>query len=282
MNKLTLFILFFVGSFNCLSQPIDAVELVDKMFKAIDNSKYLTFDFYSEERFEGFIQKNTSFVKLSVEPKKMYLKMVEPNEGTELLFNPDLFGNNKVYLNPNLILSPNLKLDKKSRLLTRNQHHGIDNMGFVFLKEIIETAFVRGEGNLNDIFFVLNDVEFDGKDCYVLEIIDPSYSTKEYTVQANQDIFDIAYEQKISEYSIVELNRNVSSLYDITEGQKIQIPTSYAPKSVFYIDKQTYLPVMQEISDENGLFERYEFNNLVIHQSFYSDEFTPDFRGYNF
>lgn len=208
--------------------------------------------------------------------------MIEPNEGTEVLYNPNLFGSNKVYINPNLILSPNLKLDKKSRLLTRNQHHGIDNMGFVFLKEIVETAFVRGEGHLDEIFTVKPDVEFDGKACYVLEISDPTYSTKQYTVKFGEDVFDIAYAEKISEYSIVELNSNVSSLYDLTEGKEILIPTSYAPKTVFYIDKQNYLPLMQEISDDKGMFERYEFRDLKILEKFKTDEFSPEFSGYNF
>ena len=264
------------------AQEKDAITIVKKMFEAIDQSNFISFDFYSEERFGSHTQKNKSTVKLSVDPKKVYIKMVEPNQGTELLYNPDLFGNSKVYINPNLILSPNLKLDVKSRLITRNQHHGIGNIGFVFLKEIIETAFNKGEGHLNEIFYLHDDVVFDNKECLVLEIKDPSYTTKTYRVKPNEDVFDIAKAQKISEYSIVELNEGVGSLYDLSEGQEIIIPTSYAPTTIFYIDKENYLPLMQEMSDSYGMFERYEFNNLKVLDGFYSDEFSPDFKGYNF
>ena len=56
----------------------------------------------------------------------------------------------------------------------------------------------------------------------------------------------------------------------------------YAKKSVVYIDRINYLPLKQEMYDDKGLFEKYEFLNLKINPTIYEEEFTEGFKDYNF
>jgi outer membrane lipoprotein-sorting protein len=45
-------------------------------------------------------------------------------------------------------------------------------------------------------------------------------------------------------------------------------------KTVLYIDKETNFPIYQEMSDEKGVFEKYEYSNLVVNPIFKADDFS--------
>jgi outer membrane lipoprotein-sorting protein len=49
-----------------------------------------------------------------------------------------------------------------------------------------------------------------------------------------------------------------------------------------YIDKENFFPIFQEVSDDKGIFERYQFFNLTVNPVFKANEFTEDFPEYNF
>lgn len=85
----------------------------------------------------------------------------------------------------------------------------------------------------------------------------------------------------IPEYSITELN-GIKNFDEDLSGKTLKVPSSYAKKSTFYIEKATNLPIFQEMLDDKGVFERYEFFNVVVNPTFKADEFTEDFSGYDF
>jgi len=258
------------------------VEIIEKMFEAIDNNNNLYGDLISQERLVcGTIQKNHIEFKLSNSPRMIYIKSIEPNEGAEILYNPSLYGE-KVYVNPNKFLIPNVKLSSQSKLLLDKRHHTIENMGFYFLKDVLVSAFKRAGEQIDSILSYKGKVQFDGKECFKIEIIDPTYSTQKYTVQNGDSVFSISRKQLISEYSIIEMNKEVDSFWDISEGDEIIIPTSYAPKTTLYIDSENYLPVMQQMDDDKGLFEKYEFKNIKLKKTYASNEFDPAFEAYAF
>jgi outer membrane lipoprotein-sorting protein len=60
-------------------------------------------------------------------------------------------------------------------------------------------------------------------------------------------------------------------------GKQIKVPSAYAKKSTIYIDKETYMPIFQEMSDDIGVFERYEYSSLKINPAFKEDEFSEKF-----
>lgn len=263
------------------TQKLDAKTLVHKMIDAIETTPYFQCDFHSEERFVDRNHQNQLQLKVSVKPKKFYLKAIFPNEGAEILYNPKLF-KNKVYINPNMFLVPNLKLKPTHSVLLDNQHHLINNIGFDFFKDVVKNAIERADDQFDTVFTVKKTVEWNNTTCYVLVINDPTAGVETYAVQKDENIFDIAFKLKISEYSIIELNEKVDDFWDVKPGMSITVPTSYSPKATIYIDTHNFLPVYQLMEDDKGLFERYEFRNLKIKTNFAENEFDPDFEQYEF
>lgn len=282
MSRTIFTLLISILSFSLTAQSIDTYTLTNKMVEAIENTNYFECDFFSEERFVDRNHKNQLWLKVSVKPKNFYLKAVFPNKGAEILFNPEKFSDKKVYINPNRFLVPNIKLKITNSLLLDNQHHTISNIGFNFFKDVVKNALERADNQFDEVFKLTGEIEWDNKLHYVLEISDPTASTEQYTVNAGENIFDVCYKLKISEYSIIELNKNVKDFWDVKAGMTITVPTSYAPKATIYIDKENFLPVYQLMEDEKGLFEKYEFRNLKIRQGFANNEFEPDFEDYEF
>ncbi|HEX2901359.1 MAG TPA: DUF1571 domain-containing protein, partial [Bacteroidia bacterium] len=70
--------------------------------------------------------------------------------------------------------------------------------------------------------------------------------------------------------------------WDLKPGQVITVPTVYGKESVFMIDTENFLPIVQIIHDDKGLFEKYEYHNLKVNPRFNSAEFTKDYPDYKF
>lgn len=259
--------------------------IVNKMIKAIDNHKGCIYTMRSEERIQSMktgLRGGDIFTKINVSPRKSYMKMVtDPNKGTEILYVEGERGN-KALVNPGKFL-PTLKLSPYSSLLTKDQHHTMMSAGFTFVEKIVSQGVKKAdaEQRFDEAFKYAGDVTWNGRNCYKLIIEDPTYGYTTYTAKKGENMFTVAAKFLIPEYSMVELN-GVKNFEEDLGGKTLKIPTSYAKKTVMYIDKENYFPIFQEVSDDKGIFERYTFYNLVVNPAFKADEFTEDFNGYNF
>jgi len=277
------FICFSAFAFtNVNAQNDTPLFIIEKMFEAIEVHNNLQGDLFSEERIGNSTQKNHIKFKLSNSPRMIYIQSIEPNNGVEILYNPSLYGNEKAYVNPNKFLVPNIKLSLHNRLLLDKRHHTIKHLGFEFLKDVFTDALARAGEQVDSILKYNGTVQFDGRECFEVEIIDPTYATKKYTVKDKEDIFSLSRKLLISEYSVIEMNEDVDNFGDIDAGDIITIPTSYAPKTTLYIDVENYLPIMQLMEDDKGLFEKYEFKNLKLVKTYASNEFDPSYETYAF
>ena len=137
------------------------------------------------------------------------------------------------------------------------------------------------QGKFDEVFKYAGDVTWNGRSCYKLVIEDPTWAYTTYKAVKGETLLTVASKLLISEYSIGDLN-GVKSFEDDLGGKTLKVPTSYAKKSVFYVDKENNFPVFQELTDDRGIFERYQFFNLKIDPGFKSNEFTKGFDGYNF
>lgn len=259
--------------------------IVNKMIKAIDNHKGCIYTMRSEERIQSMktgLRGGDIFTKINVSPRKSYMKMVtDPNKGTEILY-VEGERDNKALVNPGKFL-PTLKLNPYSSLLTKDQHHTVLSAGFTFVEKIVSQGVKKAdaEQRFDEAFKYAGDVTWNGRNCYKLIIEDPTYGYTTYTAKKGENMFTVAAKFLIPEYSMVELN-GVKNFEEDLGGKTLKIPTSYAKKTVMYIDKENYFPIFQEVSDDKGIFERYTFYNLVVNPAFKADEFTEDFNGYNF
>lgn len=281
----SIFILFIGAGLLALSQPVlTSKQLVDGMLSATTNSNQIQATIKAWERFDGRkdLIHNEMDIKLQVKPRKVYvLSKTPPNEDVELLY-VEGQKDNKVYVNAGRWI-PNVKLSAWGGKLRKDQHHTMHENGFTYLGDIVQWAKEQAieEGRFEEVFRNTGEEKFIGRLCYKLEINDPTFKYVIYTLK-DETLYDLAVRKRICEYLVVEKNESIDDFDEGKAGQKIKIPTSYAKRTVLYIDKQYMLPIGQFMYDEVGLFEKYEFHNLKVNPGFKPAEFTEDWEGYRF
>ena len=288
MKKSTLLVLFIVAAaafnFSATAPDSQTRTIVNKMLKAMESYKTVVYTMRSEERLPDMkeLRGGDIFTKVNDSPRRVYMKMTaDPNKGTEVLYNE---GENsgKAYVKSSKLFFT-ISLAPTGGLLTKDQHHTLLSAGFRLVAHIIEAGIKRSDaqGKFDEVFKYQGDVTWNGRSCYKLAIEDPTWGYTTYKALKGETLLTLAQKLLVSEYSIADLN-GVKGFEEDLGGKTLKVPTSYAKKTVFYIDKENNFPVFQELTDDRGVFERYQFFNLKVDPGFKSDEFTKGFTGYNF
>lgn len=283
MKNVLLFLLL-VGTIALPSKPLlaqDAKQVINKSITAIDNAKTLKYRMKFKERIIGGWNVAEVSTKLFVKPFKVYIKTIAPDKDIEMLYCDGTNGG-KCKVKPNGFPYVNVNLHPTSSHIMKSQHHPPTDSGFQKFKKLMQSAMLRAGADFDKIAKVTGSTTFDNKDCYVLQINDPTFSFTNYTVKSGQSLYDIAREKLVAEYMILENNKGIKDFFDIKAGQVLKIPTSYSKKTTLYIDKSTNMPIFQKMEDDKGLFEQYEFYSLAVNPTFAANEFTEDYVGYGF
>ena len=242
---------------NIFAETIeDIVAKADAAMKAVKTCSY---DFYSKERFKGG-KVISSYIQFKIQEspvKKTYANSIEPQKA-QLVYIPSV--QSKVKVKKGFTLN----LELTNGLLMKEQHQTIDRAGFGRIRKVLMTSIDARKGQDLDKFAkITGSVNYDGKDCYRIEINDPDYKIILHTVTPTQtSVWKLRDQLAIPKYKIKELNG--LSKDELTPGQKIKIPSSYAKKTIIYLDKKTYLPLYQRMEDAEGMYETYEMKNLKI------------------
>ncbi len=268
-----------VGAFAQSSSPRD---LMLKMVTACEENRSGKFTLHSVERLiNGKITESSMIVKYQVKPKKLYLLLVDPNAGTEVLFREGEV-DDKMLINPSGFPFVNLKLSPFSSLVRRDNHHTIYQIGFDYISSMIRYYLnVYGE-NFYNYLSIKDTINWDHHTCIHMVCNFKEFETILYTVKVNETLTTIAEKYHLNDYSILVLNPTISDFHKVHAGQIIQIPNFYNRRVDFYVDTVTFLPLIQEIHDSKGMFERYELKSFIANPSFAPDEFTPEFSEYSF
>jgi outer membrane lipoprotein-sorting protein len=262
-----------------LTQAQTAESVLNQMLSALDAGKTYEYTMVQEERIDGKIHKNKIFTKIQETPKKVFIDNVEgANEGVQVLY---VSGerDNKALVNKMF----GIKLSPFNSLIRKNQHHTILESGFGLLIGSIRDAKKRAQAQnaFDQVFQLAGSVTFEGKSCYKLILTDPTFTYESYTKQDGESLYSIAMKKKVCEQLIVEKN-GLGGFGSGKSGQTIQIPSSYAKKTILYIDKSNMHPIYQEMYDEKGMFEKYTFYDLKVNPSFTSKDFSEDNSAYDF
>ncbi len=232
-----------------------AVDIMTKSLSAMGSVKTMTYHFYAQERMkDGKYSKSDVEFKVIASPLKIYAKANLP-QSAQLVYESAVSKEVKVKKGLKLSLSPT------NSLLMKGVHNPITRAGFAQIKKILETSMAQRKGqNYADFVKLVGTVNYDGKDCWKIEISDPDYKIIDYTVAAGEtSVWSIGKKLAISEYKIKELN-NIDD--EVKPGQKLKIPSSYAKKTTLYVDKSNYLPIYHKMEDDKGIYEIYEFKSL--------------------
>jgi outer membrane lipoprotein-sorting protein len=278
MKKTLLFIsLFLLAS---IASAQDARTIINEMLKNVAAGKTYEYTMVQNERINGKMYRNKIFTKFNVNPVKVFIDNLEgDNAGTHVLY---VHGENSNKVLVSVLWG--VSLSPFNSKIRANQHHTILDSGFKLLLSSIKDGIKRAdaENEFNTVFKLAGEVTFDGKKCYKIIIDDPTFTYEKYTIKGGESLYDISIKRNICEQLIVERNANLKNFYSAKDGLEIEIPSSYARKTILYIDKSNYHPIYQEMHDEKGLFEKYEFLGLKVNPKFADNEFKKDFPGYKF
>jgi hypothetical protein len=257
-------------------------KMLSQMLSACENLKSASFILTTTERVkEGAIEKGEMLVKLQHVPLKMYVHMFSPRAGVEILYREGQI-NNDLYISPNAFPYVNLKLSPNNLAVRKSSHHTVCDIGFDYLMNMIKHYQAVMGDKLFDNLSLGDTVMFDNHRCITMIFDYPSFGYTMQTVKDGEDLIDIAAKNFVNEYMIICANKNVDDIYDVKGGEQILVPTMFGRKIIFFVDLNSMLPLCQEIFDDKGFFEKYEYKSFVLNPVFNPIEFTPDCKDYGF
>ena len=277
MIRLTSLLVLLVLTASLQAQT--ARSLLGEMFAAIEQSRAHAFTMVMEERIDGEMVRSGMDCKVQYSPYRCFIDNTSgPNEGVQVLY-VEGERNDKALINKMF----GIKLSPFNNLIRADQHNTLLSLGFQTPHAILSDAIRRADERdaFDQVFSYEGTVTFKGRTCHHIEIADPTFAYVNYTIRDGETLFDIAQRKNISEYLIVQANdfRNFNSG---KAGETIRIPTSYAKRSTIYIDAQNKLPVYQRMEDDQGLFEIYEYSNVVVNPGFTAADWDEDNEAYDF
>ena len=273
-------LVFFLVSGVSPNDNLSAYEIANRMFDSTEAINTLIYDIKKIERINGKMVEQHSYVKLNRNPYKVYTKQTFPKNGMEVVY---VAGQgNKALINPNGFPWINIRLDPYGSIMRKGQHHTILDSGFDLVVSILKLLFIKYEDKIETMIEIKGTIQWEGYSCWILEFDNPYFEHIKYTVKEGESILTIADKFKLSEYMILEINKNLDDYDDVHTGQVIEIPNDYSPRMIIYIDKERLLPVVMKIYDKYGFFEHYEYTNILLEPNLKPEEFTQEYREYNF
>jgi outer membrane lipoprotein-sorting protein len=272
-------LLFIFAGADTKRKTVSCREIIEQMLDSIKNVRTQRYIVKSTERVDEHILFAESKIKINFSPKKIYF--YNPKKNIEVLWVSGANSGNAVVRSGSMPLM-NFNLDPYGSLMRKDQHHTIFDLGFPYIGMTIANTIVKAPKDFDKHFQYAGSILFDKHDCHQVVINYPEYKYIEYTTSKGETVTSISQKLNTSDFKIRHINDLSSYFGAIKEGKKLLIPTPYANKAIVYIDKRSALPLSIKIYDDEGLFESYEFYNVVVNKPFAQDEFLKSYKEYGF
>jgi outer membrane lipoprotein-sorting protein len=271
--------LFFVATSQTNAQ-VNVRQLLDKMYASMSNAKNYSYEMYSKERFGTKYFERDMLFRINETPKKVYAKDLK--DGVEILYAKG-WNSDKAYINPNGFPWTNVSFSVYNGRVRADNHHLVTTAGFAFTKRLLqrtEATILKKGKKIEEFFSITGETEFDGRTCYKFNMEYKDFAVVDYTVPKDIDLEALALDLDVPEYWVKERNKLEYGI--VKAGKVLKVPTSYAKKVIFYIDKKTFLPIAQLLYDDQGLYEKYEYRKMTINFTPAKGEWTDDCSSYGF
>lgn len=255
--------------------PITTEQLTARMSAAIEGLKTLRCTVKAQERIGSNINQARSIMKLTYKPLRIYIKN---QKGVEVLY---LQGQNggDAWVYPASFPYVTLSLDPTGKLMRSNQHHTALQAGFGTISDLLRTTALRQDNSYSKSFRYVGDTTLQGHTNYVLRSDFPQFRYVSYKAGKNETIESVAERFGCGTYRVMTRN-DLTIGEKIPEGKVLQVPNAYGRRTVLCVDPKTYLPTMVQVNDDKGLFEKFEFLDVIPNQSIPLEEFSKDYKDY--
>ena len=254
---------------------ITTEQLTSRMSAAIEGLRALRCTVKAQERIAGKIVPARSIMKMTFKPFRVYVKN---QKGVEVLW---VTGQNDgdAWVYPASFPYVTLSLDPRGKLMRSGQHHTVLQAGFGTISELLRTTGLRQDAAFSRSFRYVGDSTVQGRPAHILRSDYPQFRYVSYKAGKNETLSTVAERFGCGEYRVMERN-NLDADEKIPEGKVLQVPNSYGRRTILSVDTKTFLPTMVQVQDDKGLFEKFEFYDVVPNQNIPLEEFSKDFPSY--
>jgi hypothetical protein len=256
---------------------ITTEQLTARLGAAIENLKSLRCTVKAQERVSGKINHARSIMKITFNPLRIYIKN---QKGVEVLWVQGQNGGD-AWVYPGAFPYVTLSLDPNGKVMRSSQHHTALQAGFGTISDLLRTTGLRQDNGFSKSFKYTGDSTVQGKNCHVLRSNFPQFRYVSYKAGKNETLSTVAERFGCGEFRIMERN-DLSPGEKIPEGKVLQVPNAYGRRTILTVDPKTYLPTMVQVDDDKGLFEKFEFSEVVPNQPIPLEEFSKEYKGYKF
>lgn len=274
-----LFIYFFIYSFTVLPQSVSAGKILTEMLDSIRHLNTVRFKVKALERVENGYSSAVSESKIQIKPRQLYF--VNKEKKLEILYVSGKY-ENKAVVKPHVFPYVTMQLNPSGNIMRKNQHYTIHELGFDFIGRTIALALSKEKENMLKCLSYLGKHEKNGYNCHMVVYESSAFSFFTYTVGHKETVTTIAAKFNVNDYLLRVKNDLFNDFGFIKEGTKLQIPNYYCKRAILYIDEKTMLPMSVSIYDDMGLFECYDFYNVISNKPIDPSEFTKEFKDYHF
>lgn len=263
------------------AQAPQPLALLDTMLQRTGRLKTLRYELKKYERIQGKLLLEHMRFKLRREPFSVYGYQYSPRKGVEVLF-PAEKASKKILVKPNTFPYLPISLDPYSDLVLENQHQTIYAVGFDRVRLLLLAARRKYQDKVTQLVRYEGALTWDGRHCHKLVLQPPAYQIITYTATGSENIFQIAEKLQVNWYKILELNGLKSANTVPTAGQVLKVSSDYGKVIRLIIDAEWHIPLVVEVEDELGVYERYEYYKVEINPPLTDRDFSRDNPEYKF
>ena len=258
------------------AEPVTTQQVKARLKAAIESLQTLRCLIVGDERIGTKHVRGTTAVKLTSSPLQIYLKT---QKAIEVLY---VAGQNDgaAWVNPAAFPYFTLSLNPSGSLMRKGQHYTVLQVGYDTIGKLLE-ADSHPNATYTRTFRYAGDSLLQGQLCHVLRSDYPQFRYLTYRAGRGETVTSIADRFGCGEYRILERN-SLAVGASLAEGQVLQVPNAYGRRVILVINAKTYLPASVTVYDDQGLYEKYTFLNVVANQPIPAAEFTRNFPGYKF
>lgn len=259
--------------------PADAPTtevLLNRLSATIGKLQTLRCNVKANERQADGYQPARTLMKIAYNPLRIYLRN---QKGIEVLYVQGQNGGD-AWVYPAKFPYVTISLDPNGALMHRNQHHSVLDAGYGTIADLIRIPPQRSEAYRRS-FRYAGDTTIQGRPCYLLRSDFPQFKYISYKTTAGETASKVAERFGCGEYRIVQ--RNDIGYEDVLpEGKVLQVPNAYGRRTILCVDQKMMLPLAVAVWDDKGLFESFEFSQVVANQPIPAAEFTKEYKDYKF